>query len=154
MTQAVALAEPSLGRALSVQCGVRWFGFAYAWARNAVELPPISLAPHAPGWLVGAANVDGRVVPVVDLLAWVEPGQWVDAQARDARVLIGGAGETTLGLLFRGLPRMVSVRPGPASTEVARLASLVMGCAEEDPAILVLDGPGLLQALTDELALG
>ena len=150
-----ATAEPAHGRAQAVQCGTRWFAFAYGWARHAVELPAVSRAPHAPGWLVGAANVDGRVVPVVDLLAWAEPGQWVDAQARDARLLVGGDGEAAVGLLFRGLPRLVSVRPATAAApaDPARLASLVHGRAAEDEAILVLDGPRLLQTLTEELAL-
>jgi chemotaxis signal transduction protein len=140
-------------RAQAVRCGERWFAFAYGWARSAVESFEISAVPNAPAWLVGAANVDGRIVPVVDLLAWSAPGRWQETQGRHARLLVGGEGEAAIALLFQGLPRLVAVRPGAAADPNEQLAPLVRGQAVEDPAIVALDGPALVHVLTDELAL-
>jgi len=74
--------------AQAVWCGARWVAFPYGWSRKAVEQLPLSTVPGAPAWLAGAANVDGRIVPVIDLLAWALPGQAVDAGAKDTRLLV------------------------------------------------------------------
>lgn len=147
------LQSPVLDRAQAVRCGDRWFAFAYGWARSAVESFDLSVAPNAPAWLVGAVNVEGRILPVVDLLAWTEPGRWQDAQDRHARLLVGGEGEAAVALLFQGLPRLVAVLPAVAADPHERLAPLVRGRAVEDIAIVALDGPALVNVLTEELAL-
>jgi len=148
------LQPPALDRAQAVRCGDRWFAFAFGWARSAVESFDMSAAPNAPAWLVGAVNVAGRILPVVDLFAWTEPGRWQDAQDRQARLLVGGEGDAAIAVLFQGLPRLVAVRPTLAADPHERLAPLVRGRAVEDVAIVALDGPALVAALTEELALG
>lgn len=147
------LQGPTPVRAQAVRCGERWFAFAYGWARNAVESFEISAVPNAPAWLAGAANVEGRIVPVVDLHAWLEPDHWQEAPHRHARLLVGGEGDAAIALQFHGLPRLVAVQPGSAGDLHEQLAPLVRGLAVEDPSIVALDGPALVNVLTEELAL-
>jgi chemotaxis signal transduction protein len=92
-----------------VRCGERWIAFPYGWAKSAVERVVLSAVPGAPAWLAGAANVEGRIVPVIDLLAWGHPGQGIDVHAKDARLLVGGDGDDSVAVLFQGMPRLVRV---------------------------------------------
>ena len=154
-TPTPALAPAPTERAQAVRCGSRWIAFAYGWARSAVEHAPMSAVPGAPSWLLGAANVDGRIVAVVDLLAWLEPGRFGDARAKDARWLVGGTGDDTVALLFHGLPRLVHVRPqaGKRSQDNDRLARFVVGHDPNDATTLAIDAKALVDALIEELAL-
>jgi chemotaxis signal transduction protein len=141
-------------RAQAVRCGERWIALPYGWARGAFDAGALSAVPGAPAWLAGAANVEGRIVPVLDLLAWSEPGRAVDAQARDARLLIGGDGDESVALLFTGMPRLVSVaRRTLAARADDRLAPYLVGGDPLDAEIVALDAPRLVDALIDELAL-
>jgi chemotaxis signal transduction protein len=151
-------------RAQAIRCGRRWLGFALGWARVALEQVELSRVPGAPDWLAGAANVDGEVLPVVDLSCWLEAeagGEMgamgaqtlATAGARDTRVLVGGQDEQSVGLLFTGLPRLVRVTPRPEGLVVpAALEPLVLGVADEDASLLILDGAALLTRLTQTLA--
>jgi chemotaxis signal transduction protein len=141
-------------RAQAVRCGDRWFAFPYGWARAAVEQVQLSAVPGAPAWLAGAANVEGRIVPVVDLVAWITPGRFVDARAKDARLLVGGEGEDTVAVLFAGMPRLVRVtRQLQPAIGTDRLAPYLLGHDTQDVLTVALDAPRLVEALIEELAL-
>ncbi len=151
---AAPMAEAATERAQAVRCGQRWFAFSHGWARSAVEQVQLSAVPGAPAWLAGAANVEGRIVPVIDLLAWCTPGQFTDSRAKDARLLTGGDGDDCVAVLFQGLPRLVRVQRGAAPTGQAdRLAPYVLGHDVEDTHTVALDAPRLIEALIEELAL-
>lgn len=140
-------------RAQAVWCGSRWIAFPYGWARSAVEQVPLSRVPGAPAWLAGAANVEGRIVPVIDMLAWGLPGHAVDAQAKGARLLVGGDGEDTVAVLFEGLPRVVHVvREAALPAEGDRLAPYAFGYELDDANTLALDASRWVEALIEELA--
>jgi chemotaxis signal transduction protein len=139
-------------RAQAVRCGPHALALPLGWARLALEGVELSQAPGAPVWLAGAANVEGEIVPVVDLAAWLDPADALDPKRRDTRLLVGGQGEQALGLLFQGFPRLVRVAPLPeGQLAPERLASLVIGVAADDTHILTLDGPLLFEALLDAL---
>jgi chemotaxis signal transduction protein len=142
-------------RAQAVRCGGRWIAFPYGWAKSAVEPVLLSAVPGAPAWIAGAANVEGRIVPAIDLLAWCEPGQGIDAQAKDARLLVGGDGDDSVAVLFQGMPRLVRVardhQPNGAGSD--RLAPYLHGRDPEDAATVALDAPRWVEALIEELAL-
>lgn len=140
-------------RAQAVRCGERWFAFPYGWARAAVEQVQLSAVPGAPAWLAGAANVDGRIVPVIDLLAWTTPGRFSDARAKDARLLVGGEGEDSVAVLFQGMPRLVRVTHGAQASGQDCLTPYVTGHAVDDLHTVTLDAPRLIEALIEELAL-
>lgn len=138
--------------AQAVWCGERWVAFPYGWSRKAVEQLPLSTVPGAPAWLAGAANVDGRIVPVIDLLAWALPGQAVDAGAKDTRLLVGGDGDDTVAVLFLGLPRLVRVvSETHLQLDGDRLAPYAFGHELDDTSTLVLDAPRWVEALIEEL---
>ncbi len=139
-------------RAQAVRCGPHWLAFPLGWARLALDDLELSAAPGGPGWLAGASNVEGEVVPVIDLAHWLDAHQTTDPSDRDTRVLVGGTGEQSLALLFTGMPRLVRVVPPPAGLQVLpALQNLVIGVAAEDPSVLTLDGPSLLSALINDL---
>jgi chemotaxis signal transduction protein len=142
-------------RAQAVRCGQRWIAFPYGWARSAVERVALSAVPGAPAWLAGAANVDGRIVPVIDLLAWSQPGQGIDAHAKDARLMVGGDGDDSVAVLFQGMPRLVRVarEKNTDSAGADRLAPYLHGRDPEDAATVALDAPRWVEALIEELAL-
>jgi chemotaxis signal transduction protein len=147
-------AEPlALERAQAVRCGERWLAFPYGWARAAVEQVQLSAVPGAPAWLAGAANVEGRIVPVIDLLAWMSPGRFVDAAAKDARLLVGGQAEQTVAVLFQGLPRLVGVTRQMPAIGNDRLTPYLLGHAQDDVHTVALDAPRWVEALIEELSL-
>ncbi len=151
---APAAGQENAERAQAVRCGERWFAFPYGWARAAVEQVQLSAVPGAPTWLAGAANVEGRIVPVIDLLAWTTPGGFVDARAKDARLLVGGEGEDVVAVLFHGMPRLVRVtRQVQPAIGNDRLAPYLLGHDIEDLLTVALDAPRLVEALIEELAL-
>jgi len=140
-------------RAQAVRCGSRWVAFPYGWARSAVEQLPVSRVPGAPAWLAGAANIEGRIVPVIDLLAWCRPGEAVDADAKGSRLLVGGDGEDTVAVLFEGLPRVVHVlREPPLHADGDPLAPYGFGRELDDANTLALDAARWVEALIEELA--
>ena len=140
-------------RAQAVRCGSRWVAFPYGWARSAVEQLPVSRVPGAPAWLAGAANIEGRIVPVIDLLAWCRPGESVDADAKGSRLLIGGDGEDTVAVLFEGLPRVVRVLREPSlHADGDPLAPYGFGRELDDANTLALDAARWVEALIEELA--
>lgn len=123
-----------------VGCGPHLLGFAYGWARAVLELTEAPTpVPNTPAWLLGVANLDGQVVPVVDLAEWLAPGvqpqpnAWQGATGTTWRVLLGGAGETQLALRFNGLPLPLPWRlqtrnlPAVRSSLPAALQPLVLG---------------------------
>jgi chemotaxis signal transduction protein len=147
-----AHAQPA-ERAQAVRCGERWIAFPYGWARAAVEQVHLSAVPGAPRWLAGAANVEGRIVPVIDLLAWSTPGRFVDAHAKDARLLVGGDGDDSVAVLFQGLPRLVRVLRERPTIGQDRLTPYVLGHDPDDVHTVTLDAPRLVDALIEELSL-
>ena len=145
--------------AQGVMCGPWALAFSFSWARSIVEEFDLSEVPHAPAWLLGAANIDGKVVPVFDLASWLDPAHAVE-RGPGAYLLIGGEGDDVAGLVFRGLPALVKP-PAPDGDSSATpalpatLAEFVRGRAVDAggrPHALV-DAPALLDAWAAELAL-
>jgi len=150
---AEAAAPAAVERAQALRCGDLSVALPHGWARAAIEQVELSAVPGAPPWLAGAANVEGRIVPVIDLAAWAQPGRFIDATAKDARLLVGGTGEDSVALLFQGIPRLVRFKRHPAVAEGSKLSTYAIGSAEDDPDSIALDMPALVEALITELAL-
>ncbi len=148
-------AEP-LRRAQAIDCGAAKVAVPFEWARNVVDRFDISVTPNAPAWLAGAANIDGRILPVLDLAAWLDPA---DAQASGghARLLVGGDAEEAYALLFHGLPMLARWSPGAApAVPHQKLIPFVLGQAtlaglSPGAARAVIDAPGLGRAWLAEL---
>ncbi len=93
--------------------GILWdpYGFAlpYTWAHTIVEEFDLIAVPKAPVWLLGVTNVQGSILPVVDLSAYFSPNHTPAQMPTQQRLLVGGAaqgGESgdMLTFAFHGLP--------------------------------------------------
>ena len=141
--------------AQAVECGPWPLAFPFTWARSIIEDYELSEVPHAPVWLLGAANVDGRVVPVIELALYLDP-TWRPDPAATAMLLVGGEGEDAAGIVFRGLPAIARAQPGTAPPAAPpALAEFVAGTAGDGSGRhwVLVDAPALLDALSAELAL-
>jgi chemotaxis signal transduction protein len=153
-----APAEPEepLRRAQAIDCGGVPVAVPFDWARNVVESFDLSPAPNAPAWLAGAANIDGRILPVLDLGAWLDPAS-AQALDRHSRLLVGGDADESYGLLFRGLPMLARWAPSSDAPATAdKLAPFVLGQTRDlgpQPGATrpVIDARGLGQAWFAEL---
>jgi chemotaxis signal transduction protein len=150
-------------RAQGIRCDGLAVALPYAWARGVVDSFELSGVPNAPGWLAGAANVDGRILAVVDLARWARPDtdtQPPPASPARQRLLVGGDGPQAFALRFQGLPALLRCGPATpaptADTDLPEaLAPFVRGTAQADgqaAAWPVLDMPGLARAWAAELA--
>jgi chemotaxis signal transduction protein len=148
-------------RAQAIECGHVAVAVPYRWARSVVESFEASPAPNAPAWLLGAVNVEGRILPVLDLAAWLNPAT-PQARDRHSRLLVCGDGEDAYALLFRGLPVLARCderlpREAPDAPAASALTPFIVG--EATPASAgdprrwpVIDAQALARAWADELA--
>jgi hypothetical protein len=83
----------------------------------------------------------------------MNPGQSIDAEAKDTRLLVGGEGDDAVALLFQGMPRLVRVSPEVHAAGDDRLAPYVVGHDIDALHTVALDAPRLVEALIEELAL-
>ena len=162
-------ARPGVGRAADapllvpaqgIQCGALSLAFPYAWARAIIEDFSLTPVPNAPAWLVGAANVEGEIVPVFDLASWVagepperSPG---DAGPRRARLLVGGHEGDRAAIFVSGPARMVRYAPEAqlAVDEMPlpeRLRAVVVCASETTPQHWVVDARRLFDVLAQQL---
>jgi hypothetical protein len=143
-------------RAQAIDCGGVQVAVPFEWARNVVETFDLSPAPNAPVWLAGAANIDGRILPVLDLAAWLDPAN-AQALDRHTKLLVGGDADAGYALLFRGLPMLARWSATAAAAAPSdKLAPFVLGQASmagshPGAARPVIDARGLGQAWVAEL---
>lgn len=146
--------------AQGILCGPFALAFSYDWARQIVDRFELSAIPKAPDWLLGAANVDGNIIPVVDLGLYF--GVPSTLNLPDRRLLIGGLrdgnAEDALALMFSGLPAQLQYEGRPityASALPTRLRELceVEAIDAQGRSFLDIHTGRLTAALADELSL-
>jgi chemotaxis signal transduction protein len=121
--------------------------------REVMPAPASARIPHTVAWLRGIANVRGALVPVVDLAAALG----VERAALPAYLLICGEGETALGLLIDGLPRVLEIDAANRIPDRPVLAALLDDCVvaayqQDGRAWLDLDLPSLFESLAARIA--
>jgi chemotaxis signal transduction protein len=97
-----------------IGCGPWQLAVDAQWVTHLLDSYRLQPIPRAPQWLLGCTNVDGILVPVIDLFILLDPAA---ARARGAgqkaRLLLGshspGDNEDAIGLLFTGLPRLLTI---------------------------------------------
>jgi chemotaxis signal transduction protein len=92
----------------AIHCG-RWaLALNFKWSNVIIDQFELVTIPRSPPWLIGAVNVDGGIVPVVDLSVYFDPEVEFRAIDRHNRLLLGGrtdgSNENAVALLFSGLP--------------------------------------------------
>lgn len=126
---------PDGARAQGVHCAGLAVALPYRWARGVIDSFELSGVPNAPPWLVGAANVEGRIVAVVDLATWAQPDA-APPRAGRQRLLLGGDGAEAFALRFDGLPALLRETPGTRAEVTTSLPSAlqpyVQGQAQDD----------------------
>lgn len=131
-----------------VMCG-RWsLAIGIRWINVLIDEFELVAIPGAAPWLVGAVNIEGAIVPVVDLAAYFEPALAPQSITRHHRLMLGGrrenSNEDVVALLFSGLPTQVDYdrQPLDPSHELPeRLRELCSGSA----------GDATFEIKTDEL---
>jgi chemotaxis signal transduction protein len=157
-----ALNTPAMGAytAQAIQCGPWSLALSFDWANTIIDQFELVNIPKAPSWLIGAVNLDGGIVPVVDLAAYFEQGKTPTAIDRHHRLLMGGraegSNENAVAILFAGLPFQIQYTRAPLSADVAlpeRLRQLCRGVARRETGQLhfEIDTPRFIEHLSMSL---
>lgn len=158
--------------AQGIICGPWALAFSFDWARQLVERFELSAIPKAPGWLAGAANVDGNIIPVIDLAQYFSPEIATLTTASTQRLLVGGVGgaagghadastadtEDAIGILFGSLPQQLRYEPQSltyASALPMKLREVCDAVAADASGLnyLEINTARLMAMLSDELSL-
>ena len=148
--------------AQGIVCGQWALAFSFDWARQIVERFELSAIPKAPSWLLGAANVDGNIVPVVDLARYFDAELTDSPRAAQQRLLVGGLQGTNaddaIAFAFVGLPIQLKYRSTVLtypSALPAKLREVCDGVAKDgrNRDFLEINIQRLKALLTDELLL-
>lgn len=136
-------AEVYTGQA--IVCGDWSLALNMQWANTIVDTFELVKIPRAPNWLIGAANIDGRIVPVVDLAVYFEPTMTPTAISRHHRIIVGGKREenaegalgndSVFAILFSGLPMQIKYTREAIEASVVmpqRLHELCHGMAQNN----------------------
>ena len=125
--------------AQAIQCGPWSLALSFDWANTIIDQFELVTIPKAPEWLIGAVNLEGGIVPVVDLAAYFGPDGRATAIDRHHRLLMGGrthdSNENAVAILFAGLPFQIQYTREPVSTDFAmpeRLREICRGVARSD----------------------
>jgi chemotaxis signal transduction protein len=155
----LVVAKPKLAQAF--RCGAWSLAVDFDWARTIVEQFELVEIPKSPAWLLGACNVEGLIIPVVDLSMYLAPESAAFTDIRKLRLLIGGTdsgnSENALGLVFSGLPQQIRYVPElltPRSTWPSRLVEICSASAKDasGETYLEIDAFKLTDALSGELS--
>ncbi|TAG78352.1 MAG: hypothetical protein EAZ24_06785 [Burkholderiales bacterium] len=99
-----------------IRCNALKIALPYGWAETIVDSFELTAVPRAPAWLVGATNLNGRIVPVIDLslLRITDDASLArrSAAAQENRRLLVGALDRDgvkerIALIFNGLPQQL-----------------------------------------------
>lgn len=161
--------EPELPSANALQlaqglmCGDLRLAFNFGWARQIVEDFELVVLPRAPGWVLGAVNINGSIVPVVDLANYFAQSAQPAQSQRGQRLLVGGIqaedAEAALAVVFTHTPVQLEYAPqhlgAAGDTLVPRLLEVCSGTASDDQGnqYFEIDTQRLMDALSIELSL-
>ena len=148
--------------AQGVQCGKYALAFNFDWARQIVDEFDMVPLPRAPSWVLGAVNVNGLIVPVVDIGNYFSEDSSPSQLQRGQRLLLGGVqaedAEGALAIVFSQTPAQLEYEAQPltdAATLPARLQEVCKGFAstEQGKIYIEIDPQRLMDALAAELSI-
>jgi chemotaxis signal transduction protein len=130
-----------------ITCGGWSLVLNMGWANTIVDNFELVKIPRAPNWLIGAVNIDGNIVPVVDLSIYFVPNAVPMQIDRHHRILVGGKREESVdgassddsvfAILFSGLPMQIEYTRESMDSSVIipdRLRELCLGMARNNAA--------------------
>lgn len=128
-----------------ITCGGWSLVLNMEWANTIVDNFELVKIPRAPNWLIGAVNIDGNIVPVVDLSIYFVPNAAPMQIDRHHRILVGGKREesadgasgddSVFAILFNGLPMQIEYTREAIDASVIipdRLRELCLGMARNN----------------------
>lgn len=146
--------------AQGLTCGPWGITIPVGWGHRVVDEFEVVPLPGGAQWLAGIANIEGEIVPVVNLAAYLSSGDPVEQPPERQRLLVGAGAadseEDRLGILFSGLPRQLRYRPESIGNDdplTPRLRTLCTGIARDDGgrAFYQIDAAKLFDALVDAI---
>jgi chemotaxis signal transduction protein len=154
--------------AQAIYCGGWSLAFSMTWANVIIDNFEIVKIPRAPVWLVGAVNLEGNIIPVVDMSVYFVPNAIPMVAERHLRLLVGGrrdeknesmsgsVNENVFAVLFSGLPMQIEYDRQAIDSFVVipeRLREMCLGVAstESGKSYFEMDTDKLLDYLSMNL---
>jgi chemotaxis signal transduction protein len=110
-------AVPAKALAQGVQCGDFLLAFDFKWARQIIEQFELVPVPRAPSWMLGAVNVNGLIVPVIDIANYFSQSAVPAQLQRGQRLLLGGIAaedaDSALAVIFSQTPTQLEYQAKP-----------------------------------------
>jgi chemotaxis signal transduction protein len=135
--------EDELFTGQAITCGAWTIVLNMQWANTIVDTFELVNIPRAPNWLIGAVNIDGSIIPVVDLSVYFEPKATPMAIDKHHRILVGGkrednteasaSNDNVFAILFSGLPMQTQYTREAMDAAIIvpeRLRELCLGAAK------------------------
>jgi chemotaxis signal transduction protein len=153
----------SMGSQLAqgIVCGDLRLAFGFDWARQIVDNYELVSMPRAPGWILGAVNINGAIVPVIDLANYFYETAQPAQTERGQRLLVGGIvaedSESAFAVVFNQTPVQLEYSTQPIDQQQhlpGRLLEVCRGVAK-DPSgtqYFEIDPERLIDALSIELS--
>ena len=147
--------------AQGIHCGDFLLAFGFDWARQIVDQFELVPMPRAPSWVLGAVNVNGVIVPVVDLSNYFSASTLPAQLERGQRLLVGGIqdedAESALAVVFSQTPVQLDYQTSPwvdLRALPTRLQEVCSGVAGDDQgqAYAEINPRKLMDALSAELS--
>ena len=149
--------------AQGVVCGDLRLAFPFRWARQIVDDFELVALPRAPGWVLGAVNINGSIVPVVDLHSFFTQSAQPAQPQRGQQLLVGGIqaedAETALAVVFTQTPVQLEYTlqqlNAAGDALLPRLLDVCSGTASDDQGnqYFEIDTERLMDVLSVELSL-
>lgn len=92
---------------LIFRLGGEWFGLEISRIQEVVETPVLDYIPRAPDWLLGAMNLHGQIVPVIDLARYLQ----IETLTAPGRTVVLAPAIATLALGVSDIFRIVRFAP-------------------------------------------
>lgn len=130
----------------AITCGGWSIALNIAWTHTIIDAFELVKIPRAPNWLIGAVNVDGSIIPVVDLSVYFVPNAPPMQIDKRHRLLVGGKRESNLesvggsrgvvvfAILFSGLPMQIQYAREAVDERIVipeRMRELCLGTAKD-----------------------
>jgi chemotaxis signal transduction protein len=130
----------------AITCGGWSLALNLVWTNAIIDTFELVKIPRSPNWLLGAVNVDGNIIPVVDLSVYFVPNAPPMQIDRHHRLLVGGkrdesiestggsGSDSVFAIMFTGLPMQIQYTREPVDEAVVipeRLRELCIGTAKD-----------------------
>lgn len=136
-------------RLLQFRLGAERYGLEIEALQEVADDPPLHAVPHAGPYLLGAVNLHGRVLPVIDLPALLG----MAAAPRDQRLVVLSTELHGLALAVSGIGRITVFEAAdlrlPTAEEQSRAIAGVVEAGEPPEPVNLLDAGMVIARLED-----